>query len=283
MNGVETLTAGGIRWRRYGAGGDSFGSPPLVVLHGLFGSGDNWQSQARALSEETNSGKRAVPRAVLVPDLPNHGDSFHTDTFTYPELASLLWRVLPEVLPAGSVEILGHSMGGKIAMAMALEQPANVSRLVVVDIAPRKYEPRHQTILEAMQAVAHASPRSRSEAERVLARSIPEKPVRLFLLKSLVPDETKADGRYRWQLNLDGIIGCYDSIRDWPYEPGARRYDGPVLFIKGALSPYISDTTDDRIGPFFPSAVVRAIENAGHWVHAEQRDTFLDVVRDDNL
>ncbi len=274
---------GGIRWRRYygeadASGSDAGGISPLVILHGLFGSGDNWQSQARSLS-----GRGNASRTVLVPDLPNHGDSFHTDSFTYPDQARVLWDALPGVLercdlsPDTDLELLGHSMGGKIVMAMTLERPHRVSRLVVVDILPRVYAPRHEAILRGMRAVTEGAPPNRKAAERILERWIPEKAVRLFLLKSLAPDPES--GPYRWKLNLEGITRCYDAISDWPYREG--RYDGPVLFVRGALSPYIGDAPEGEIHRFFPRAVVTTVSDAGHWVHAEQRDAFLSVVRED--
>ena len=282
----EAVHAGGILWQRYQRREEGGSLPaPLLILHGLFGSSDNWQSQARALAEDG-----PVARTVIVPDLPNHGDSLHIETFSYPELADLLWEVLPLIVPRDTpLELLGHSMGGKIAMAMALRQPMRVSRLVVVDIAPVRYSPRHKAILEGMQAVARAAPGSRGEAERILAEHIPEKPVRLFLLKSLVPGGGAADraggqtggDAYRWKLNLDGIRRCYDSISDWPLDPGVvAPYTGPTLFIRGGLSPYITGEGEAAIGPLFPQARIKTIPQAGHWVHAEAREAFLSVVRD---
>lgn len=280
-NNAETLHIGGLRWRRYPADATkstTLQTVPIVILHGLFGSGDNWQSQARALSHRDATDRA---REVLVPDLPNHGDSEHTDRFTYREIAVMLWDALDQIgihTVTRTVELLGHSMGGKVAMAMALDRPERVSRLVVVDIAPQVYAPRHHAILEGMRAVAAAGTESRGEAERMLAETIPEKPVRLFLLKSLVPDD---DGTvYRWKLNLEGIIANYDAISDWPYEHG--QYTGPTLFIRGERSPYIDENATARITAFFPHAVITTIAGAGHWVHAEQRDTFLSVVREED-
>ena len=264
----EVLRGEGIQWRRYGS--DSGKGTPLVIMHGLFGSGDNWRSQARALAGEG--------RTVYVADMPNHGDSLHTDRFTYPEIARLLWQSLDGIAAPESVQLLGHSMGGKAAMAMALQRPHRTDHLIVVDIAPRVYPPRHGGILAGMQAVVEAAPPSRGEAERLLASSIPEKPVRLFLLKSLVPGEPEGGG-YRWKLNLDGIRRCYEAISDWPYERGAEVHPGQALFVRAGASPYISDKDEDLIREFFPGARVETIAGAGHWVHAEQRECFLTSVR----
>lgn len=281
---TETLEAGGIFWRCYGSDTAEESGTPLVILHGLFGAGDNWGSQARALVPGVRG-----PRPVLVPDLPNHGDSLHTDSFTYPEVAALLWEVLPDVLarvpgasPDVPLELMGHSMGGKIAMAMALGHPERLRRLVVVDIAPRRYAPRHQSILQGMQAVAEAAPESRNAAEQILAEHIPEKAVRLFLLKSLAPAPAgSGTGRsYRWKLNLDGIRRCYESISDWPFDPSRDApFPGPTLFVRGGMSPYIPEDAEDTIRAFFPRALIRTIAAAGHWVHAEAREEFLSVVR----
>ncbi|TVR67905.1 MAG: alpha/beta fold hydrolase [Spirochaetaceae bacterium] len=277
MTGWERVHAGGILWRCYAGGASE--SPPLVILHGLFGAGDNWQSQARALATGDGDEGGSVARTVLVPDLPDHGDSLHTDSFTYPAIAQLLWDVLPRVPASFPVELLGHSMGGKIGMAMALQRPDRVSRLVVVDIAPVRYPSRHREILEGMQAVAEAAPASRSRAEQILAPYVPEKAVRLFLLKSLVPRDDSRDA-YGWKLNLEGIRRCYDSISDWPFDPATTTaFQGPTLFIRGGRSPYIEESGEEKIRAFFPRAVIRTIQGAGHWVHAEARETFLSVVR----
>jgi len=170
-------------------------------------------------------------------------------------------------------------MGGKAAMAMALERPRETERLIVVDIAPRVYPPRHSGIFAGMQAVAQAAPTSRGEAERLLASSIPEKPIRLFLLKSLAPGAPDHSG-YRWKLNLDGIRRCYEAISGWPYERGADLYPGQALFIRAGASPYISDGDEDVIREFFPDGRIATISGAGHWVHAEAREQFLSIVRE---
>lgn len=305
VNGTRTLSAGGVVWHCHGvpegSGPANGGAPPLVVLHGLFGSGDNWSSQARALTDHNG-----VTRPVLVPDLPDHGDSLHLDSFSYQRVAALLWDLIPRVLQelfsgsdgasgvagaSGPVELLGHSMGGKIAMAMALLKPGRVSRIVVVDIAPVRYAPRHQEILAGMRAVREAAPGSRGEAERILARFIPEKPVRLFLLKSLVPGQSgnhRSHQPYQWKINLEGIIRSYESISDWPFSVSPNRsregsaapaYSGPALFVRGERSPYVDHHGEEAIGAFFPRAVIRTVAGAGHWVHAEARETFLSVVR----
>jgi pimeloyl-ACP methyl ester carboxylesterase len=241
---------------------------PLIILHGLFGAGDNWRTQAQALAEE---------RPVLVPDMPNHGRSCHTSDTRYPSVAQLVWDAVDKLdvpFSGAPLQVLGHSMGGKVAMGMAFARPTAVSRLVVADIAPRAYAPSHGEIFAAMNEVATAGAGRRGEAERRMAERIPEKAVRLFLLKSLVPGE---DGSYRWQLNLSALEAGYDDITDWPYTE--ERFSGESLFIAGGRSAYIQPRDEAAMDRHFPSHRVETIAQAGHWLHAEAREEFLQIVR----
>tara|TARA_B100000614_G_scaffold206879_1_gene189151 strand:- start:95 stop:937 length:843 start_codon:yes stop_codon:yes gene_type:complete len=277
MAAPEQLEVAGLNWRVFGIGGGDTGSgrgtgTPLVVLHGLFGAGDNWRSQAQEL---------ASGRPVLVPDMPNHGTSAHTEDMDYAAVAARIWEALdamPQMigLSGESYAILGHSMGGKAAMAMAFARPEATERLIVADIAPRRYPPRHEEIFAAMEAVAAAGVARRGEADRVMEPYIPEKPVRLFLLKSLVP-AGDGDG-YRWQLNLEGLRRSYDAISDWPFTD--ERYGGPALFVTGGASPYVSERDHPAISAHFPEARIETIPGVGHWLHAEARDSFVEIVRD---
>lgn len=268
MSAEENVDAGGLHWVRIPATGDAR-REPLIILHGLFGSADNWRTQGRALADN---------RDVHIPDMPNHGASRHTDRVGYRDLASDLWDALGAAGIDGPVVILGHSMGGKAAMAMSFAQPERTAALVIADIAPRVYPPRHTEILEAMHAVADSRVRSRGEADRIMAPHIPEKAVRLFLLKSLVPvrDGDGTEPRYVWQLNLPGLATGYTTISDWPFTD--ETFDGPVHVIAGGASPYI--TTDDypRIHHHFPNARIDVMPGVGHWLHAEARDAFLAIV-----
>ncbi len=266
------MEAGGVFWRvltesseeHVRSGSDA--SMPLVVLHGLFGSGDNWRSHGRALSSS---------RTVLLPDLPGHGSSRSIDSFTYQMLSETMWNALEE-LGYGSegapVSLLGHSMGGKVAMAMALSRPAALSSLIVADISPKRYPPRHDTIFRAMERVAGAAPENRSAAERLMAEDIPEKAVRLFLLKSLV----SGDSGYRWQLDLEGIRAGYPDITDWPYRD--ERYEGPVAVIAGGASTYVADDDRSLFSRHFPDVSYETIQEAGHWLHVEEKERFLQLV-----
>jgi pimeloyl-ACP methyl ester carboxylesterase len=236
---------------------------PLVILHGLFGSGDNWRSLAKDFSGRA--------RVILV-DMPNHGSSPHTDDMHYEAMAGAVQELIEE-LELGPVVLLGHSMGGKVAMALALSSPEFVRGLVVADIAPRSYSPRHREIIKAMQEVAAAAPPSRREADGILAARIPSTAVRSFLLKSLKPD---GDGGYGWALNIGAIAACYEHLVSWPEIAG--RYEGPVLFVGAGKSDYVEPDDIDDIQRLFPHAALESIDDAGHWLHVEQRETFTDLI-----
>ena len=238
---------------------------PLVILHGLFGSGDNWRSLAKDFAEQ------AEARVILV-DLPNHGSSPHTDDMHYPRMAEEVHKLMSH-LTLDSAFILGHSMGGKVAMTYALSQPQAVRGLISADIAPKRYPPAHTEIIAAMQEVEQSKPESRKSADEVLATRIASKPVRAFLLKSLKP---QSGGGYAWALNIDAIAECYPHLVSWPEVDG--RYDGPALFVAGGKSSYISADDIEGIEELFPHAVFESIDEAGHWLHVEQRETFTELV-----
>lgn len=245
----------------YGAEKDT---PVLVILHGLFGAADNWRTQAKAL---------AGSRRVIVPDLPNHGRSPHTDSTSIPEMAVAVTKHLDSI-GVTDAEWLGHSLGGKIAMVIALTRPDLVERLIVADIAPRRYPPRHKTVFSAMHAVSGAQPDSRNEAERVMVPHIPEKAVRLFLLKSYVRTD---GGGYRWLLNVDTLERCYHDLSGWPTSDGS--YEGAALFVRGDRSDYVQEEDYGLIQGYFPQATIETVSEAGHWLHAEQKERFLNVVQ----
>lgn len=236
--------------------------PTVVILHGLFGSADNWNAPANAL---------AAHRRVVSIDLTNHGDSPHADFFTYDSIAHDVAETASS-LGIDEFDVIGHSMGGKAAMALALGQPEAVRSLVVVDIAPIEYPRSHDEIFAAYAALAHARPESRSSAEQVLARYVENTQVRAFLLKNFV----KGPSGYTLRLNHRALADRYDTILGWP--DCDAEFRGPTLFVRGGKSPYVPDDAVPAIRRVFPNATLETIESAGHWVHAEAFDAFMAVV-----
>lgn len=239
---------------------------PVIILHGLFGSAENWQTIARLLAGNYH---------VVAVDLRNHGESPHAPEMSYAAMAADVIETVDEI-GFESVHLVGHSMGGKVAMTAALIHPDRVRSLCVVDIAPKVYPPHHREILDAMQALEDADVRSRGEADEVLAAGIPEAAVRAFLLKSVRADDA---GHYRWTLNRRAIAESYDEIAGWPpcegTPPGDGTYPGPTLFMRGALSDYVAEADVEAARTWFPAARLVTVEGAGHWVHAEQRSAFV--------
>lgn len=236
--------------------------PYLVLLHGLFGSQDNLAGIARA----------AAPFFTVVSvDLPNHGRSPHCDRMNYPEMAQAVLDSLPA--DADSFYLLGHSMGGKTAIQIALQAQKRVKALLVADIAPVQYDDRHSSIIDAMQSVQLDSLGSRQEADQQLARTIKEPGVRQFLLKNLV----KENDRFYWRCNLPVIARCYSQVLA---APTGAPYSGPVLFIKGANSDYIEASHQSAIKALLPNARAKIIHGAGHWLHAEKPAAFHKIVLD---
>jgi esterase len=238
--------------------------PAVAILHGLFGSGRNWTTIGRSL---------AARHRVLLCDLRNHGASPWADDMSYPDMAEDVHALLAArgALPAA---LLGHSLGGKVAMTMALARPLDVARLVVVDIAPVPYPPTLAGHIRAMQELDLAQVRRRSEAEQRLAAVIPDAAERAFLAQNLVFEE----GRPRWRINLAAIARAMPLISEFPSFPAGRVYDGPALFVTGGRSPYVRAEHEPPIRQLFPAARLVRIAAAGHWVHAEAPDAFLAQV-----
>lgn len=259
LTDLSSVTAAGVHWQRYGQPH----APKLLILHGLFGSGDNWRSHAKALASSWE---------VWIADMPNHGRSDRLEDVHYRQVSARLWAGVDE-LGLDTVSIMGHSMGGKAAMAMALDRPERVDALVIVDIAPVRYPAWHRNEIAGLKAVAAAAPRGRSAADAVLAEYVSDKAVRMFLLKSWAP---RGDGSYYLQVAIDIIESRYEVISGWP-ETDAR-YQGPMLVVRGGASEYVLPQYDANYQRHFASRQTETIAGAGHWVHAEQRDAFLTVV-----
>lgn len=244
---------------------------PLILLHGLFGSLDNLGVIARGLQDNWQ---------IHALDQRNHGQSPHTDTMTYPEMADDVLAYM-DAQGLEKATVLGHSMGGKVAMQMALKAPERVAGIIVADISPVTYQPRHDHVLEGLKSVETGKLTSRQDADRALSEYVEEAGVRQFLLKNLVPvpaaEKDTSGARYRWRLNLPVIDRSYAELSAAPEGDGP--YEGPVLFIKGADSAYIQNKHRDTITRLFPRADLRIIEGTGHWLHAEKPDTFVALCR----
>lgn len=228
---------------------------PVVILHGLFGSLDNWLTVAKKL---------AVHHPVYLLDQRNHGQSPHSDEFSY----DLMSRDLQEFLIEQALEeihLVGHSMGGKTAMHFALSFPEHLTSLTIVDIAPRHYPPHHQDILSAFEAVDPPTLSSREQAVERISQVISNKGIQLFLLKNL---QRLGQGRFEWKHNLPAIRNNIDSIGE--ALNSSTQFAGPCLFIAGSNSDYIMQNDQHEIRSFFPNAEINSIEGAGHWVHAEK-------------
>ncbi len=237
--------------------------PPIVILHGLFGEGDNWRAVANRLSERF--------RVVLL-DLRNHGESGWEDEMGFAEMAEDVFDTM-DYLGLEDVALLGHSLGGKVAMTVAAARPERLKALVVVDIAPREYAASHEQILKALQAVSNAHVSSRKEADTVLQDYISDAGVRAFLLKSL---KRHPDGSYSWKMNIEAIQSEYQRMLRRPIGEGNAVYTGPTLFLGGERSDYLDRERDgDTIEAAFPAAEIEMIPDSGHWVHAEQPEDFL--------
>ena len=243
---------------------DRGAGPPLVVLHGLFGAKRNWSSIAKAL---------APHHRVLTVDLRNHGASPWDDRHDYPALAADVAAFIRSV--AGPpADVIGHSMGGKAAMVLALVHPELVDRLVVVDIAPAPSRGVSADLVHALQAVPLAACTRRTDVADALAERIPDPATRAFLAQAVT---TRPDG-LAWSVNLDVIARHFDEIRGFPAQPPGREFPGPALFVAGGRSTYLEPRHWPDIERLFPNATLEVIPDAGHWVHADAPAAFVASV-----
>ena len=238
---------------------------PLVVLHGLFGSSGNWRSVARELADS---------HSVFSVDLRNHGASPWADSMDYLEMADDV-RQLIERLGLDRPAVMGHSMGGKTAMALALRYPAQVGRLIVVDIAPLPYADTLTPFAEAMRSADVLAAASRTEVQRRLQDAVPDRAVVPFLMQNLV---TRND-HFDWRLNLMGISAAMPQLCSFPSALLGSRFAGPVSVIAGEDSNYVVQHDGASFRPMFSDVDVEVIAGAGHWVHADQPAAFLASLR----
>lgn len=240
----------------------------VLILHGLFGSLGSWGWHSKQLSKHYS---------VIGVDLRNHGDSPHDKELNYPAMALDVVELI-ENLGLSSVAIIGHSMGGKVAMELALQYPQFVDKLVIVDIAPVAYSDgidSHKRVIEGMKALNLGEIKSRDKAERFLTAYIEEEATRKFILTNLI--HTKGGG-YEWRLNLDAIDKNYGDLRKKP--TGVKPYESSILFVKGALSNYINAENEAEILNLFPNAQVKIILQAGHWLHVDKPQVFQKIAFD---
>jgi pimeloyl-ACP methyl ester carboxylesterase len=235
---------------------------PIIILHGFLGSSDNWLTQGKMLAD---------PFHVYMIDLRNHGQSPHSEDFSYHNMAD----DLHEFLITNSIEnpiLIGHSMGGKVAMRFATTHPELINKLVIVDIAPKEYPVQHDRILEGLKSIPVDTIKSRNEAEESLSKFVSEKDIRQFLLKNL---NREPEGGFSWKMNLHVLSENIESIGEGVLGDG--KFEKPVLFVRGKKSNYIEDDDMGLIKKNFPEAKLVTLD-AGHWVQAEKPQEFADEV-----
>lgn len=247
---------------------------PLLILHGLFGSLTNWAWHSR---------KFAGKFAVTALDLRNHGASPHSSDMSYPVMAADVLEFMDDN-GISKAHVLGHSMGGKVAMQLALSHPARIRRLVIADVAPVQYGDEsgkeggkeggeHDEIFEGLSAIDLQTLESRTAADHFLADWVEDEVVRQFLLSNLIRND---QGQFAWRINLPVLRERYADLRAKPVSD--HLYPGEVLFVRGDLSDYITEQHRDEILALFPKAKIKTIMQTGHWLHAEKPETFNRIV-----
>lgn len=237
---------------------------PLIIMHGVFGSSDNWQTLGKVFAEQFK---------VYLVDLRNHGKSPHSETFDYQVMVNDIIELMKDE-GIEAAHILGHSMGGKVAMHLSTQHSEKVKRLVVVDIAPKYYPPHHSQIFEGFRAVDLTSLQSRKGADEQMSQAISNSGVRQFILKNL--DRTERG--FAWKLNLDVIENAIENVGSGLDDNVS--FTGNTLFIAGGKSDYILNDDHELINNYFPNVEIVTIEEAGHWVHAEQPQALGKLVLD---
>jgi pimeloyl-ACP methyl ester carboxylesterase len=248
--------------------------PALIILHGLYGASDNWMNLAKLWSEDYE---------VYLVDLRNHGQSPHSRIHTYQAMRDDVIELMDKQSIKKAV-ILGHSMGGKVAMRLAMDQPERLNALIVVDIAPKDYSinldenvARHQKIIGGMLSLDLSLIKKRDDVNDLLSDAIPEQRTRQFIMKNL---KRNKDQSFSWKLNLkvisDELLKITAGFADHNIYRDITGF--PVLFIRGAKSKYIQNEDKSRIMEIFPMADIKTIEDAGHWIHAEQPEELSEIV-----
>lgn len=253
-----------LHYRKLGEG------QPLIILHGLFGSSDNWQTLGKHFSDQGLS--------VYLVDQRNHGRSPHSDEWNYKVMSDDLLELVKDEKLEKPI-IIGHSMGGKTAMQFAVDHCDLPSKLVVVDIAPRKYSHTQKDVAQALLAVDLDSVKSRREAEDMLSEGISDTGTKQFLLKNLYWKEGETE-KLAWRFNLDVIARNIDAASEGLRTISSHACHLPTLFLRGEKSDYITDADHEMIKDTFPYSSIQTIGGAGHWIHAEQPAAFFKAVMD---
>jgi len=236
---------------------------PIILLHGLFGSAANLQSIAKALADDY---------PVILPDLRNHGRSPHDADVSYQSMADDLLSLM-DAHACEQVNILGHSMGGKVAMWLALNHPDRVNHLIIADIAPVQYPNRFKNIIQAMLSLDLSTLLSRQDADNKLAEMLESQSLRSYLLQNLV----SLDGQWQWRMNLQALSDEINQLMDFPAT--SAEFDKPALFIGGGRSDYLADEYANDVLNYFPMAEFVTVAEAGHWLYAEQPQQFIQEVK----
>jgi esterase len=246
-------------YRTYGSG------PPLMILHGLFGQSDNWNTLSKQFAEAGHT--------VYAVDLRNHGLSPHSSEWSYPIMADDVAELVTD-LGLTDLTLLGHSMGGMVSMQFAQQHPGMLDKLIVADMAPKAYPPHHSEVIRGLQAVDFQVIKTRKEAEQILSTYVGDAGTRQFLLKNLF---WKDDTQLAWRFNLDVIAKNYGVLAEIgnAANPGCAV---PSWFIRGERSDYVTDTDWTFIHQIFPDSTLITIPGAGHWLHAEQPRLFYEAV-----
>lgn len=234
---------------------------PLILLHGLFGSGNNWATVAKHFAQHYQ---------VISVDLRNHGSSPHSATQSYANMADDLLE-LCDALSLEDIHLVGHSLGGKVAMQFAVQQANRIDKLIVVDMAMRAYADAHTHLIDAMLDIDLSTLQSRHEVDKILSSSIPQTAVRQFLLMNLI----KSDSGLAWRINLAALRANYPGLQQAICENAC--YEKPCLFIRGEHSDYVRHADTEQIKASFIKAQFASLPT-GHWVHAEQPQAFMEVV-----
>ncbi|MEM7548788.1 MAG: alpha/beta fold hydrolase [Bacteroidota bacterium] len=234
---------------------------PLIILHGLLGSSDNWVTLAKKYAEQFK---------VIIPDQRNHGNTEHSEDFSYALMSDDVLE-LYESEGISSAFMIGHSMGGKVAMNFACDHPKLVEKLIIADIGPKKYPIRHENLFKALLGLELKDYSSRGEIDKKLSESIPNFGERQFLMKNL---DRNQDGTFSWKANLEVLFEKLDAIGEELND--SKRFDKSSLFLRGGNSDYILDEDDQKIKQHFPNSSLQTFDKSGHWLHAEQPQLFFD-------